>query len=71
MEDESFLPESWQALFTGFGVWPETWPPAIDRILPNRFQEEFRRIHEFIRAKVLEQPTHDGYLETLRRGAAA
>ena len=70
MEDESFLPESWQALFTGFGVWPETWPPAIDRILPNRFQEEFRRIHEFIRAKVLEQPTHDGYLETLRRGAA-
>ena len=70
MEDESFLPESWQALFTGFGVWPETWPPAIDRILPNRFQEEFRRIHEFIRGKVLEQPTHDGYLETLRQGAA-
>jgi tryptophan 7-halogenase len=70
MEDESFLPESWQAIFTGFGVWPETWPPVIDRILPNRFEEEFRRIHDFIRTKVLEQPTHDGYLEMLSRGAA-
>jgi tryptophan halogenase len=70
MEDESFLPESWQAIFTGFGVWPETWPPAIDRIVPNRFQEEFRRIHAFIRAKVLEQPTHDGYLEILMKSAA-
>ena len=70
MEDESFLPESWQALFTGFGVWPETWPPAIDRIPPDRLREEFRRIHEFIRAKVMEQPTHDSYLQNLGQGAA-
>lgn len=70
MEDESFLPESWQALFTGFGVLPETWPPAIDRIPPDRLRDEFRRIHEFIRAKVLEQPTHDSYLQNLGHGAA-
>jgi tryptophan halogenase len=70
MEDESFLPESWQALFTGFGVLPETWPPAIDRIPQDRLREEFRRIHEFIRAKVLEQPTHDSYLQNLGQGAA-
>jgi tryptophan halogenase len=69
MEDETFLPESWQAIFTGFGVWPETLPPSMDRILPNRIQEEFRRIHTFIRAKVLEQPTHDAYLDTLGRGS--
>jgi tryptophan 7-halogenase len=68
MEDESFSPESWQVLFTGFGVWPETWPPAIDRIAPQRLRDEFRRIHEFIRTKVLEQPTHDSYLESLRKG---
>jgi tryptophan 7-halogenase len=71
MEEESFLPESWQALLTGFGVWPESWPPAIDRIPPDRLREEFRRIHEFIRAKVLEQPTHDSYLQNLAHGAAA
>jgi tryptophan 7-halogenase len=70
MEDESFLPESWQALFTGFGVLPETWPPAVDRIPPDRLRDEFRRIHEFIRAKVLEQPTHDSYLQNLVQGAA-
>jgi tryptophan halogenase len=69
MEDESFLAESWQVLLTGLGVWPETWPPAIDRIAPHRLSDEFRRIHEFVRAKVLEQPTHDGYLENLRQGA--
>ena len=70
MEDESFLPESWQALFTGFGLWPEAWPPAIDRIPPDRLREEFRRIHEFIRDKVLEQPTHDAYLQNLGQAEA-
>ena len=70
MEDETFLPESWRAIFTGFGVLPESWPPAIDRIGTNRFKEEFRRIHEFIRNKVLEQPMHDEYLSSLSGGAA-
>ena len=69
MEDDSFAPESWQALFTGFGVLPETWPPAVDRIPPDRLREEFRRIHAFIRAKVLEQPTHDSYLRNLEHDA--
>jgi tryptophan halogenase len=71
MEDESFSPESWQAIFTGLGVMPESWPPAIDRITPHRFQEEFRRTLEFIKGKVLEQPTHDGYLESICRNSAA
>jgi tryptophan 7-halogenase len=70
MEDESFFSESWQALFTGFGVLPETWPPAVDRIPPDRLRQEFQRIHEFVRAKVLEQPTHDSYLQNLGHGGA-
>jgi tryptophan 7-halogenase len=71
MEDETFLPESWQAIFTGLGVMPESWPPAIDRISPDRFKQEFRRTLEFIKGKVLEQPTHDGYLDSLSRNSAA
>jgi tryptophan halogenase len=67
MEDESFSADSWQAIFTGLGVVPESWPPAIDRISPARFSEEFRRILEFIKGKVLEQPTHDAYLHSLCR----
>jgi tryptophan halogenase len=70
MEDETFSPDSWQALFTGLGVVPESWPPNIDRISPNRFNEEFRRALEFIKGKVLEQPTHDGYLDSLCRSSA-
>jgi tryptophan halogenase len=71
MEDETFLADSWQAVFTGLGVTPESWPPTIDRILPNRFREAFHRILEFIKAKVAEQPTHDGYLDGLGRSAAS
>jgi tryptophan halogenase len=71
MEDETFLPDSWHAIFTGLGVIPESWPPAIDRIPPDRLTEEFRRMLEFIKGKVLEQPTHDGYLDSLCRGSTA
>jgi tryptophan halogenase len=71
MEDETFFPESWQAIFTGLGVVPESWSPAIDRISPHRFTEEFRRTLEFIKRKVLEQPTHDGYLDSLCRSSTA
>jgi tryptophan halogenase len=71
MEDETFLPDSWQAIFIGLGAAPESWPPAIDRIPPNRFKEEFQRTIEFIKTKVLEQPTHDGYLDSIGRSTAA
>jgi tryptophan halogenase len=70
MEDESFFSESWQAIFTGLGVLPESWPPTIDHISPDRFKQEFRRTLDFIKGKVLEQPTHDGYLESLCRSSA-
>ena len=70
MEDESFFSESWQAIFTGLGVLPETWPPTIDHISPDRFKQEFRRTLDFIKEKVLEQPTHDGYLNSIRGKAA-
>jgi tryptophan 7-halogenase len=71
MEDETFLPDSWQAIFIGLGVAPESWPPAIDRIPPNLFKEEFHRTLEFIKGKVLEQPTHDGYIDSIGRSSAA
>ena len=71
MEDETFAPDLWQALFAGLGEMPESWPPAIDRTPPERMKEDFRRILGFIKDKVLEQPTHDAYLATLCRSEAA
>jgi len=70
LEDEPFFPDSWQALLTGLGLVPETWPPAVDRIAPQRLQEQLRRMLEFIKGKVLEQPSHNGYLDSLCRSPA-
>lgn len=64
MEDETFLPDSWRILFTGLGIVPESLPPTLGRIAPQRLQAEIGRSLELIRRKVLEQPPHDQYLET-------
>jgi tryptophan halogenase len=69
MEDETFFPESWQAIFTGFGVTPESWPPALDRMTPQRLTDELRRMLELIKVKVFEQPMHQAYLESVCRNA--
>jgi tryptophan halogenase len=70
LEDETFFPESWQALLTGLGVVPQSWPPTVDRIAPQRLQEQFNRMLGFIKGKVLEQPSHSAYLESLCRSPA-
>ena len=67
MEDETFFPDSWQAMLAGLGVVPETWPPAVDRIEPQHLREQFRQMLGFVKGKVLEQPLHTGYLDSLCR----
>jgi tryptophan halogenase len=71
MEDETFAPDFWRALFVGLGEMPESWPPAIDRTAPERMKQDFRRMLAFVRDKVLEQPTHDAYLRRFGRSEAA
>jgi tryptophan halogenase len=69
MEDETFSPDQWRALFVGFGLTPESWPPSIDRTAPEQMKESFRRILAFVHDKVLEQPKHDQFLVDI--GASA
>ncbi|MES2054409.1 MAG: tryptophan 7-halogenase [Pseudomonadota bacterium] len=71
MEDESFSFDSWQALFVGLGLMPESWPPAIDRTPPERMKQEFRRTLAFVKEQVLKQPTHELYLDSFCRSEAA
>jgi tryptophan halogenase len=71
MEDESFSPDQWRAMFVGLGLAPESWPPAIDTTAPETMKEGFRRILRFVHDKVLEQPKHDDYLADLGVGGAA
>lgn len=68
MEDETFSPDQWRALFIGLGLTPESWPPAIESVAPERIKEGLRRILGFVSAKVLEQPTHDLYLAEIGAG---
>lgn len=69
MEDETFLADSWRILFTGLGVSPESLPPAIGGIPPQRIRTEIDRTLELIRRKVLAQPRHDEYLASLCGGS--
>lgn len=70
MEDETFFADSWRILFTGLGVLPESLPPAVGRISPQRLQGEIERSLELIRRKVIEQPRHDKYLEGFGGGSS-
>lgn len=71
MEDETFSPDQWSALFTGLSLIPESWPPAIEIVPPDQMKEGFRRILGFVKSKVLEQPTHDQYLVGIGAGGLA
>ncbi len=70
-EHETFVTDSWRALFTGHGLIPETHGPMIDRTSPELMKSEFRRILGFVKDQVLAQPTHDLYLESVCQGEAA
>ena len=49
----------------GLGLTPDSGSLAVERISLSRLNPEFRRMLEFIKSKVLEQPTHDRYLKSL------
>jgi tryptophan halogenase len=71
MEDETFLQGSWQALFCGLGIVPDSWGPGADGLSPTRIAEQCQRLLEMIRAKVSAEPKHDEYLAALCGRAAA
>lgn len=63
-EHDSFLGDSWRAVFVGHGVTPDSHAPIIDATPPELMKHEFRRILSFIKDQVERQPTHDLYLES-------
>jgi tryptophan halogenase len=67
-ENETFPLDSWQAMFVGHGMVPETYDPIIDRTPPEMVKRELRRILGFIKDKVQEQTSHDFYLQSVCSG---
>ncbi|HEY2177115.1 MAG TPA: tryptophan 7-halogenase [Caulobacteraceae bacterium] len=68
MEDETFAPDFWRALLVGLGETPRSWPPAIDLTPPEALRDALKRMLGLVKDKVLEQPTHDAYLQRLDQG---
>lgn len=69
-ENETFPLDSWQAMFVGHGLVPDSYDPAIDRTPPERVKHECRRILAFIKEKVQQSASHDFYLQSVCSGAA-
>jgi tryptophan halogenase len=70
-EHETFPLDSWLAQFIGHGVLPQTYDPIAECTPPETMKAEFRRILGFIKDKVLEQATHDRYLQSVCAGNRA
>ncbi|WP_116808144.1 tryptophan 7-halogenase [Steroidobacter cummioxidans] len=62
-EHETFSLDSWLAQFIGNGQLPESYDPAADGTAPDLLKAELKRMLRFIKDKVLEQTTHDAYLQ--------
>jgi tryptophan halogenase len=70
-EHETFALDSWLALFLGHGLIPESYDPMAEATPPQTMKAELRRILGFIKGKVLEQTTHDSYLQSVCAGTRA
>lgn len=67
---EIFGPASWLAIFSGFGVYPEHYHPAVDKLGAGYLQQALGAMRESIADAVADAPTHEEYLAglTLSRG---
>jgi tryptophan halogenase len=63
MEEETFAPASWLAVYTGLGIWPERPEPLIDIVGAGSVAARFDAMPGMIRKAVGALPTHAAYLE--------
>lgn len=62
-DHETFPVESWQSVFVGHGLTPESYSPQIDWTSPDVMKQRFRDILSSIKRLVEKQVAHDSYLE--------
>ncbi|ESQ87414.1 hypothetical protein ABAC460_18990 [Asticcacaulis sp. AC460] len=63
LEEETFPLESWQALFTGLSVIPDSYDPQVDTTPPEDLRFGLKSILAHIKTQVEDQTSHDAYLE--------
>ena len=67
LEQETFQPASWLAIYTGLGVWPERHEPVIDLFGSPGMAPSFEAMPGIIRQAVEALPTHATYLKEVAR----
>ena len=62
-EEETFETDDWLALFTGHGLIPRSYDPAIDLVPTEQAVPQFQRMLGYIKAQVQDMNSHDAFLE--------
>jgi tryptophan halogenase len=65
MEEETFLPASWLAIYTGLNVWPERYEPIVDLLASGDVSSRFAAMRASIRKSVETLPAHATFLEEI------
>jgi tryptophan halogenase len=65
MEEETFLPASWLAIYAGLHVWPERYQPIVDLLAPGDVASRFEAMRATIRKAVQMLPAHANFLEEM------
>jgi len=62
LEQETFLPASWLALYAGLHVWPERYEPLVDMLGGGDLEARFEGMRGSIRKSVETLPGHAAFL---------
>jgi len=65
LEEETFLPASWLAIYAGLHVWPERYEPIVDLLSPGEVTSRFEAMRGKIRKAVETLPAHTTVLEEI------
>jgi tryptophan halogenase len=65
MEEETFLPASWLAIYAGLHVWPERYEPIVDILASSDMVGRFEAMRASIRKAVETLPTHAIFLKEI------
>ena len=65
LEEETFLPASWLAIYAGLDVWPERYEPIVDLLSPGDVTSRFEAMRGKIRKAVETLPAHATFLEEM------
>jgi tryptophan 7-halogenase len=65
MEEETFMPPSWLAIYAGLGVWPERYEPIVDILASRDMAGRFAAMRARIRKSVETLPPHATFLKEI------